>query len=195
MRTRSLILLFTTLLVILQGCGVASQVGQAYNMVQCRYDYNSVSNLTLGGIDLSRGIGISTTPRILALLSSSNSSIPMSFTVNLDVTNPNPNTAALHGLAYILQIDNVEFTRGSVNQALHIPSGGTQILPLSIGLDLATLLSGNSKDAVQNIIKNFIGTGSEKSKVTLQIKPSFRIGSQTVSAPQYIPISFSFGGN
>ncbi|MCD8165902.1 MAG: LEA type 2 family protein, partial [Bacteroides sp.] len=186
---------FTTLLVILQGCGVASQVGQAYNMVQCRYDYNSVSNLTLGGIDLSRGIGISTTPQILALLSGSNSSIPMSFTVNLDVTNPNPNTAALHGLAYILQIDNVEFTRGSVNQALHIPSGGTQILPLSIGLDLATLLSGNSKDAVQNIIKNFIGTGSEKSKVTLQIKPSFRIGSQTVSAPQYIPISFSFGGN
>ena len=179
---------------LLQGCGVASQVGQAYNMVQCKYDYNSVSQLNFAGINLSNGVTVTTVPRVLALLTGNNSSLPLNFTVNLDVTNPNQNTAALQGLDYILKIDNVQFTTGRVNQSLNIPSGSTQVLPLTIGLDLATLLSGDSKNAVENIVKNFIGVGNEKSKVTLQIRPSFRIGNQTISAPQYIPVSFSFGG-
>jgi hypothetical protein len=55
-------------------------------------------------------------------------------------------------------------------------------------------MKSHSKSAVENIVKNFIGIGSEPSKVTVQLKPSFRVGEQLFSSPLYIPVSFSFGG-
>jgi len=182
------------LFLFLQGCNVAKQVGEAYNLTQCRYDYNSVSQLNLAGIELSKGVSLTTVPQVVAFLTGSRSSVPLNLTINLDVTNPNATTAALQGLDYILKIDNIEFTRGAVNQALNVPSGSTRILPLTIGVDLATLLSGDSGNAVQNIVKNLAGISGDKSTVSLQIKPSFRIGTRVVPSPQYIPITFSFGG-
>ncbi|MCD7938503.1 MAG: LEA type 2 family protein [Tannerellaceae bacterium] len=192
MKRNFLLLLLSAIL--FQGCNVAKQVGEAYNLTQCTYNYNSVSHLTLAGIDLSHGVGLTAVPQVISFLTGSRSSVPLNLTINLDVTNPNAATAALQGLDYILKIDNIEFTRGAVSQALNVPSGSTRILPVSIGVDLASLLSGDSGNAVQNIVKNLAGISSDKSTVSLQIKPSFRIGNRTVPSPQYIPISFSFGG-
>lgn len=100
-----------------------------------------------------------------------------------------------NGLQYIISIDDIQFTTGVVNQALNIASGQTQTLPLSIGVDLASLMKNNSKDAVVNIAKNLIGIGSKKSNVNVQLKPTFMIGSVPVTSPVYIPVNFSFGGN
>jgi len=163
-------------------------------MTQCKYQYDSISRLNLAGIDLSKGVNPTAVPKVLALLGGKNSSVPLSLTLNLGVTNPNNNPAALSGLDYILKIDNVEFTRGALNQSLNIGANSKGLLPLAISFDLATLLSGDSKNAVENIVKNFIGIGNEKSKVTLQIRPSMRVGNKAIPSPQYIPVSFSFGG-
>ncbi|MCD7978726.1 MAG: hypothetical protein LUG51_16895 [Tannerellaceae bacterium] len=194
MRSKVCMFLLAACMLFIQSCDVSRQVSAAYYMAQCKYDYHSISRLSLAGIDLSNGVGLTTGPRVIAALAGHPSSVPLSFTVNLDVTNPQQSTAALQGLAYILKIDGIEFTTGSITQALQIPSGATRVLPVTIGLDLATLLTGDAGNAVQNIVKNFVGVGNEKSKVSLQIKPSFRIGRKTVSAPQYIPVNFTFGG-
>ncbi len=179
-----------------QGCSsISRQVSEAYNLVQCQYDYNSISNLSLGGINLSNGINIMNTAQLVSLLTGNNSSLPLNMTINLDVTNPNQQAASLHGLSYILKIDNVEFTRGELNQPLSVASGRTEILPLVIGVDLVSLMSGDAGNATLNIVKNFIGISNEKSNVSLQIRPAFRFGNRTISSPQYIPVNFSFGGN
>lgn len=112
MKTKFFIAVFAVLCFLGQGCGVTRQVGEVYNLTQCRYDYHSISQLNFAGVDLSRGVSVTTVPQVLALLGGSKSSLPLNFTVNLDVTNPNQSTASLHGLDYILRIDNVEFTRG-----------------------------------------------------------------------------------
>ena len=145
-------------------------------------------------MNLSNGISPTYVPKLLAVLGGTASSIPMNFTLNLDVKNPNATVAALNGLQYIISIDDVQFTTGQVNQALNIAGGASQTLPLNIGVDLATLMSGNSKTAVQNIAKNFIGIGSDKSNVTVQIKPTFMVGGRAITSPMYIPVSFTFGG-
>ena len=95
---------------------------------------------------------------------------------------------------YIISIDDIQFTTGSVNQSLNIGAGQTQVLPISIGLDLATLMKDNSKSAVMEIAKNFLGIGSQQSKVAVQLRPTFNIGQSKVPSPVYIPLSFSFGG-
>jgi hypothetical protein len=56
-------------------------------------------------------------------------------------------------------------------------------------------MKSNSKDAVIDIAKNFIGIGNKKSNVKVQLKPTFMIGNVPVTSPVYIPVSFSFGGN
>jgi len=182
------------LLLSFSGCDVAKQVGGAYNITQCKYDFQSISNLTLSGMDLSKGVSLAYIPQITSILSGSASSIPLNLTLNLDVKNPNQSAALLNGLQYILSIDNVQFTTGTLNQSLNIPAGGNQLLPLQIGVDLATLLKGESKNAVQNIAKNFLGMSNQKSNVTLQLKPTFMIGGQPIVSPVYIPVNFSFGG-
>lgn len=182
-------------LVSFASCDVAQQVGSAYNMVNCNYSYNSISNLSLAGMDFSKGINLVNGAQAAAALSGNTSSLPLQFTLNLNVNNPNTTAAALNGMHYILSIDNVEFTTGSLSQSLNIGAGQTQVLPLTIGVDLAKLMSGDSKDAVTNIAKNFLGIGGRKSNVSLQLRPTFMVGNYPVTSPVYIPLSFSFGGN
>lgn len=193
MKMKQFFCLFLTLILI-SGCDVAKQVGGAYNLTQCKYDFNSISALNLAGMDLSRGINAMQVLQLTPILTGQATSIPLNFTLNLDVANPNQSAAMLHGLQYILSIDDVQFTTGTVNQSLNVPAGGKQILPLTIGLDLATLLKGETKDAVQNIVKNFIGINNQQSQVTLQIRPTFMIGDRAIASPVYIPVRFSFGG-
>lgn len=166
-----------------------------YNMVNCDYSYKSISGLSVGGINLSNGLSLTAVPKITSMLSGTSKSIPLDFTLNLNVKNPNESNALLHGLQYIISIDGIQFTTGSINQSLNIGAGQTQTLPLTIGVDLASLMKNESKDAVVDITKNFLGIGSKKSNVSLQLKPSFKVGNTMVASPVYIPVSFSFGGN
>ena len=184
--------LVLSVLVAFSGCSILKE---AYNVTQCKYEYNSVSNLRLSGIDLSNGVNLLTgVPALLAILTGNAASIPLDFTVNLDVTNPNQSAALFSALQYVLKIDDVQFAAGSMPQTLNVAAGGKQVLPMRFSIDLASLMKSNSKTAVQNIAKNFIGIGSEKSKVSLDIKPSFTSAGRSIPSPAYIPISFSFGG-
>lgn len=184
-----------SVLLTFAGCDtLGSSLMGAYNMTQCEYNYKSISNLTLSGMNLSKGISAANLPAIISLLNGNASSIPLNFTLNMDVKNPNQTAAAFSGLQYIISIDDMEFTTGQVNQSMNIASGTSQNLPITIGVDLATLMKNNSKTAVGNIAKNFLGIGSEKSNVTVQLKPTFMVGGTPITSPVYIPVSFSFGG-
>jgi hypothetical protein len=64
-----------------------------------------------------------------------------------------------------------------------------------MAFDVATLLKGDTQNAVLNAVKNLIGMGSgEASNVSLNIRPSFDVAGYKVTSPVYIPISFNFGG-
>lgn len=193
MKTRLLAILLTTVLFL--GCDVAKQQASGmYNLVKCDYSYNSISNLSISGINASNGLSLLNIPKVTSMLTGNASSIPLDFTLNLNVKNPNQGNAFLNGMDYIISIDDVQFTTGSVNQALNIAGGQTQILPLNIGVDLATLMKGESKSAVTEIVKNFLGIGSKQSKVSVQLRPTFKVGESKITSPIAIPVSFSFGG-
>lgn len=190
---------FFALLVIvvtLAGCSNLQQgLSGTYNMINCEYSYKSISGMSVSGMNLSNGLSITSIPKVTSILTGSATSIPLNFTLNLNIKNPNQSAAMLNGLQYVVSIDDIRFTTGAVNQALNIAAGQTQTLPLSIGVDLATLMKNNSKDAVLNIAKNLVGIGSQKSNVSVQLKPTFMIGTVPVTSPIYIPVSFSFGGS
>ena len=187
-------ILVMAFLLMLSGCDITKGLQSAYNMKNCEYRYRSITNLTVSNMNLSNGISALQLPQILAILSGTASSIPLDFTLNLDVHNPNTSQAAFQALQYIIQIDDVEFTNGLLTQPFSVDVGKTEQLPIHIGVDIATLISNNSRSAVLNIVKNFIGIGSEKSNVTVQLKPTFNIGGSHITSPVFVPVSFSFGG-
>ena len=177
------------------GCG-ALQTGfsNAYNLVNCDYKYRSIGNLSISDMNLANGLTPLMIPKLLAILSGNVSSIPLFFTINMDVNNPNAGTAAFQSLLYIISIDDVKFTTGNVNQAFRVESGETKLLPVEIGVDLIELMKNNSRSAIENIVKNFVGLSDTASKVSIQLKPSFKVGEQTFASPVYIPVNFTFGG-
>ncbi len=185
------------LALVIFSCDVAKQaVGGAYNLTQCQYSYNSISSLNLGGVDLQNVNSLTSLNPLSAasLLSAfSKSSLPLQFTLNLNVKNPGAQSAALSGLQYILEIDNVQMTEGILNQQLSVPAGGTSGLPVQMSFDLKKVLSGQSADAVKNMAYNFVGLSDTPSKVTVKLRPSMSIGGQVVTSPVYIPVSFTYG--
>jgi LEA14-like dessication related protein len=187
-------ILFSTMLT-LSGCNVLqSGLSSAYNLVNCDYKYHSISNLTISDMNLSNGISVLMIPKVLSILSGNTSSIPLNFTLNQNVKNPNSGTAAFQTLNHIISIDDVRFTTGDIQHAFSVDVGETKQLPLVIGIDIAELMRSHSKSAVENILKNFLSLSDTSSKVTIQLKPSFKVGEQIFSSPIYIPVSFSFGG-
>lgn len=187
--------LFTIAAIMLSCNSLQQGLSGTYNMINCEYSYKSISGMSISGMNLSNGLSITSIPKITSILTGSATSIPLNFTLNLNIKNPNQSAAMLNGLQYVVSIDDIQFTTGSINQALNIAAGQSQTLPLSIGVDLATLMKNNSKDAVLNIAKNLIGINSQKSNVSVQLKPTFMIGTVPVTSPMYIPVSFSFGGS
>jgi hypothetical protein len=190
------IMILWGLLATLPSCDVAQQVMRTYNMTQCKYEYKSISGLTLAGVNLHNVSNISSInplslTSLLGAFMSPEGSLPLDFTLNIDVTNPGLQTALLNGMAYILEIDGIEMTQGSLSQRIQIASGGKSVLPIRMSFDLKKVLSGKSMDSIKNLAFNFAGIGNEASNVTIRLKPSFIIGSQTIIAPSYIPVSFT----
>lgn len=186
--------LFSVLLT-LSGCTtLQSGLSNAYNLANCDYKYNSISNLTIADMNVSNGLSALMIPKVLSILNGNTSSIPLNFTLNMDVKNPNAGTAAFQALHYIISIDDIQFTTGNFQQAFSVGAGETKQLPITLGVDIAELMKSNSKSAIENIVKNFLGLSDTSSKVTVQLKPSFKVGEQLFTSPIYIPVSFSFGG-
>jgi len=182
-----------TLVIALCGC-LPGDMLKTYNMQKCEYSYKSTTNITIGGINVSNGISILDVPKILLLLDSQNKAIPLSFLLTLNVKNPNKDEAAFHGMMYKINIDGMDFTEGSVDEPFSVASGETKPLSLTIGTDIAELIKKNSKEAVINMVKNFIGLGNSQTKIHADIKPKFLMGNQVVTSPVTFPVDFTFGG-
>ena len=183
------------IMLTLSACtALQSGLSNAYNLANCDYKYHSISDLIISEINVSQGLSPLMIPKVLSIISGNASSIPLNFTLNLDVKNPNAGTAAFQALQYVITIDDVQFTTGNFRQPFSVGAGETKRLPMTIGVDIAGLMQGETKSAVQNIVKNFLGIGDQATKVTVQLKPSFQVGDQMFASPIYIPVGFSFGG-
>jgi len=187
---------FLVLIITLFSCDIARQMAGTYALTKCKYDFNSIAALTLAGINLQNVNSITSlnpiaAANLLTSFATSSGSLPLSFTLNLDVTNSGTQTAILNSAGYILEIDGLQMTQGLVNHQFQIESGQKNVLPISMAFDLKQVMSGKSLDAIKNLAFNFIGFGNAASNVTVKLKPSFIVGGNTVTAPDYIPVSFT----
>jgi hypothetical protein len=119
--------------------------------------------------------------------------LPLTFDLNMEVKNPNTGMAAMNKLDWILIIDDIEMTRGILNQRIEIPANAVSSIPVAMNLDLMKSLNGKSGDALINFALNLAGSGTRPTRIKLKAKPSILIGASPIDYPGYITIKQEFG--
>lgn len=191
---KAVIFLFSLLLLV--SCDVMKQIGGAYNVTQCKYDFHSIENMELAGVNIGKPktISIAEIASLTTILSGGNmQNIPLSMILNLDVQNPNEDPAFLNGLDYMIELNDMEFVSGKLDVPFKIEAGETSTIPLSIGLDLKKLMNRYSKDKVASEMSRFMGVSPGQSKVTLKLWPKVLIGNVPIKSPAHIPVTFMYG--
>lgn len=179
------------------GCDIMNQIGGAINLSQCKYDYESINNIKVAGVNLGKGNSLSIVDiaSLSTILSGGNlQTIPFSMTLNLKVINPNEAAAFLNGLEYLIELNDMEFSTGKLDVPLRIEAGKEAILPLSIGLDLRNLMNRYSQDRVTSEMTKFLGISPGQTKVSVKLWPTMLIGNTPIKSPAHIPVTFLFGG-
>lgn len=189
------ILLVTAPLLFTQ-CGINRQVQQAKGLSKSKYAIRSADNMTIAGYDIRefkdmRGledVNPLNYPRIAAGLVSHD--VPFQTNLNVEITNPTNEVAAINQFDYKLLLAGNELASGTVNQRVEVPAGGKTIVPIPVNANAYGLLSSSStRNAFVNLVRSLAGSDQvSPSRVTLKIRPTLMLGNKEVKYPGYTDI-------
>ena len=187
---RALIILCVTLGLV--SCDVLNQVAQMANFANCTFDFNSVNNIQMLGVNLNKGMS-KTDLNATQLLSLANAimnrQLPVTFNVNLDVKNPNSIAASMAKMDYIVTLNGKEVISTTLNNSVNVPANSSNVVSIPITTDLFQLFSGESADAIVNLAFKLAGASSEPVNVGLKVKPYININGQQLAYPDYITMN------
>ncbi len=187
------IVLLGVLIFLLNGCSILSELAA---FTKCEFRLLSLQEPALCGIDVSQKSFWSDFSfmegQIIAgqLLKKS---LPFEITVNVEVRNPGASVAAVNSIQWIAFIDDLQVAQGTIHERVEVPpSGGVNKIPLRIQADLIDYLEGDNPRAMLNFALNLVNAGDQASQMTMKIKPSVLIGSQSIQYPDYFIITKEF---
>lgn len=180
---------------LISSCSILDQAGEMKTFAKCLFRLRDVQEVYLAGVDMQNvqsmnDLNFTEAGKIsMAALSGK---MPLDFTLNVEVQNPNNQAASMNEMYWELFIDNIEITRGNISRKVSIPPGGTAIMPVGVQVDLFEVLSGESANAVMNFGMNLSGSGGTPSRIKLKIKPTIYIGMTQIKYPGFFTIQEDF---
>jgi len=185
--------LLLSLMLITSSCSILSEL-TAFS--KCEFRIRSVQDPALCGVDVSQKRSWSDFTFMegqAIAIQVLKKSLPFDITVNVEVRNPGTATAAVNTIEWIAFLDELQVAQGVVNQRVEIsPAGGMNIIPVKVHADLIDYLEGDNPSSMLNFALNLVNAGDQSSKVTMKIKPSVLVGSQSIQYPSYFTISKEF---
>ena len=187
---KTLIILF--LAIGVSSCEVMNQVAQMANFAKCSFDFNSVNQVQMLGVNLTKGM-TKQDLNVSQLLSLTNAlmsrSLPVTFNVNLDVNNPNSIAASMAKMDYVVSLNGKEVVSTTLSQAINVPANSKNTVSIPITTDLFQLFSGESADAIVNLAFKLAGASSNPVNVGVKVKPYISVGNQQLAYPDYISMN------
>lgn len=191
------ILAILAIILFLSRCGINRQVQQAKNLSKSRFALQSADSTTIADYPVEvfkdirqlEDVNPLRYPRIAAGLLERN--IPFKTNLNLEITNPTNDTAAINAFEYRLLLGGSELANGHVDQRIVVPPGGGKALAfIPVNANAYGLLTNSStRNAFINLARSLAGSSQvSPSRVTLKIKPTFVIGNKAVTYPGFISI-------
>ncbi|WP_256006975.1 LEA type 2 family protein [Pedobacter deserti] len=188
---KKLLIIFLAAIAV-SGCGINKQTEQIKALEKCKYRITAVEQLLVGGTDVRKLIGgedinLASLPALA--FGFLRQDIPLKARLNLEVTNPSSNHAAINEFEYKILVNSQELANGFVNQEVSVGPGQSTVVPVDMTINAYPFISN---DKVMGEISEFLKTrtnGTEKKgMLTLKIKPSIKVGSTLVKYPGYITI-------
>ncbi|WGQ08793.1 hypothetical protein QG516_19975 [Pedobacter gandavensis] len=176
--------------IILQSCSVSRQ--QIKALEKCTYKVVSADQISLGGTDVKRllngqELNLASLPGLaLGLL---RRDVPLKARINLEITNPTPNNAAINEFEYKILINKAEIASGFVNQEVKVEGGKSTVVPVDMVANIYPFVS-NSKvmGEITEFLKGNKGGGEKKGILTLKIRPSIKVAGALIKYPGFITI-------
>ncbi len=187
-------LILACLIVLSLGsCGINRQAQQVRALEKCEYRVIDATDISLAGTDVKKLInGKAVSPVnipgiALGLL---RKDIPLRAKLNLEITNPTNDLAAINNFEYKILINRQEIANGFVDQSVSIGSNQSVRVPLVFNANVYQFLTDNKIiDDISSFIAGATSGTEKKGLVTLKIKPSIRVGNELVKYPGFITIN------
>ncbi len=187
---KTLMILFVTM--GLASCDVLTQVAQMANFANCKFNFNSVDQIEMLGVNLSRGMtreNLNITQGLALINAISNRSLPVTFNVNVGVNNPNNIAASMTKMDYIISLNGKQVISTTLNKAVNVGANSSSVVSIPITTDLFQLFSGESAEAIVNLAFKLAGASSDPVNVGLKVKPYITINGQQLAYPDYISMN------
>lgn len=186
------LILLSVITLIFSSCGINRQTQQIKALEKCEYKFINASKVTIAGTDIKKlidqkTVNLASLPALA--LGFLRQDIPLRATLNLEITNPSTNVAAINNFEYIILINRQEIANGVVDQLIQIEPGQKGQVPVQLNANIYKFLS--NEKTLDEITRFLSGASSGKNEVglvTLKIKPSIRVGNNLVKYPGYITI-------
>ena len=184
--------LFTVVIILLlSSCDVIQQASELTTFAKCKFKLNTIENISLAGVDVQKiknysQLNFMEIAQLTSAVTSGN--LPLNFTLNMKVDNPNPKQAAMNRFEWVLFIDDIEMNAGVLDQRLEIPSGGDAVLPLKMKMNLKEVLKGKTLQSLVNFGLNLVDASGKTSRITIKAKPTIMIGGRAIAYPNFITI-------
>ena len=187
---KTLIILFVTM--GLASCDVLTQVAQMANFANCKFNFDSVNNIQMLGVNLSKGMSKSdlNAAQLLSLTNAMMSKkLPVTFDVNVGVNNPNTIPASMTKMDYVVSLNGKEVISTTLNKSVSVGANSNSVVSIPITTDLFQLFSGESADAILNLAFKLAGASSDPVNVGLKVKPYVSINGQQLAYPDFISMN------
>ncbi len=185
-------LVFSFFAILISSCSVNKQAQQIKALEQCEYKFISASKVSVGGTDVKniidqKDISIKNLPALaLGLL---RQDVPLKASLNVEISNPSTNLAAINNFDYIILINKQEIANGVVDQLVQIEPGQKMQVPVQVNANIYKFLSsGNTLEQITKFLSGASNGTTEVGLVTIKIKPSIRVGNELVKYPGFITI-------
>ena len=187
---KTLIILFVTM--GLTSCDILNQVAQMANFANCKFNFNSVDQIEMLGVNLSKGMSKSdlNAAQLLSLANAiATRRLPVTFNVNVGVNNPNTIPASMSKMDYIVSLNGKEVISTTLNKNVSVGANSSSVVSIPVTTDLFQLFSGESADAIVNLAFKLAGASSEPVNVGLKVKPYVSINGQQLAYPDFISMN------
>lgn len=168
-----------------------TELTQMKNFATCSFSFDSINEIKVLGVQLvnqNKQLNVSLADVAKLTQAITSKQLNCDFKLNLKVQNPNPQSASMQAFDWILGIDNIEITQGSVTNKTVIGAKSSSIVSLPIQVNISNLTSGDAKNTLLNLCSQLIGAKSKTSKIVLKVKPKVQILGTNLPYPNYITL-------
>jgi hypothetical protein len=197
MKHSALMVAGLAMIFLISGCGVLEQVQQMGNLTRCQFRLESMNNTELAGVNVQNKNKLedfSFTELTRVGTAYAKGDLPIQFTLNVGVKNPNDKVAAMNRMAWTLMIDDKETISGLLDQRVQIEANSTNTIPLNMSFDLLDFFDSMGRDSLLNLVMNLAGQSDKPTSLTLKVKPSIDVAGTNINYPGYIDVNTEFGG-